>query len=437
MQRVLVLGGYGAFGGRVAERLARVPRDRADRSPDGRWTRRKRSRRACGASGPRAGYPRSRWTVPRSASMTCTARAADRADQRHGTLSGAGLQPGARLHRGGRALSRPRRRARIRHRHYGRWMREARAAGVLVVSGASTVPGLSGAVVDAYAPQFAIAADGEHRHLAGQQLRSRARHHAIDPGQLGRRIADRRSGQARARLAGPAPPRAAGPGRALDRPLRCARPRSVSAAVCRPEDGGCLRRAGGGRVSSGAVGALRAGARGTDAQSGKSGGAAAGDEAQARVSRLRPRRHAGDDGRRGPRRRAASGSTGTWSRGSGHGPYIPATAIGAAGQAPARRHAADARRHAVRRAVHAGRVPGRDRRSRHRRQVPHDARLFIAGCWASASSSCRRACASCTTSPAPASGRAAPTWSAGGRCRAAWWQRCSVCRRRDATRRCA
>ena len=32
---------------------------------------------------------------------------------------------------------------------------EARAAGVLVVSGASTVPGLSGAVVDAYGPQFA------------------------------------------------------------------------------------------------------------------------------------------------------------------------------------------------------------------------------------------------------------------------------------------
>ena len=30
VQRVLVLGGYGAFGGRVAERLARVPRHRAD-----------------------------------------------------------------------------------------------------------------------------------------------------------------------------------------------------------------------------------------------------------------------------------------------------------------------------------------------------------------------------------------------------------------------
>ena len=40
--------------------------------------------------------------------------------------------------------------------------------------------------------------------------------------------------------------------------------------------------------------------------------------------------------------------------GSGHGPYIPADAIGAGGKAPARRHTRGARGHAVHGAVHAG-----------------------------------------------------------------------------------
>ena len=61
----------------------------------------------------------------------------------------------------------------------------------------------------------------------------------------------------------------------------------------------------------------------------------------------------------------------------------------------------------------------RSGRSRHHRRRVHDACRSIAVCWARASTSCRRACASCTISAGVASGLAAPTWSAADRWRAA------------------
>ena len=79
---------------------------------------------------------------------------ADPADQCIGALPEAGLPAGASVHRRRRALHRSCRRARLRRRHPA-LDPEAKQAGVLVVSGASTVPALSAAVMDAYAPQFA------------------------------------------------------------------------------------------------------------------------------------------------------------------------------------------------------------------------------------------------------------------------------------------
>jgi hypothetical protein len=152
MQRVLVLGGYGAFGGRVAERLARVPQIEltiAGRSRDkaeafarslGRETsaqvipaaldggkiggddlKRQRPNILINATGP---YQAQDYSLARGC-IAAGVHYLDLADARTFVTGIAALDA------------------------------EARAANVLMVSGASTVPGLSGAVVDAYAPQFA------------------------------------------------------------------------------------------------------------------------------------------------------------------------------------------------------------------------------------------------------------------------------------------
>jgi len=152
VQRVLVLGGYGAFGGRVAERLARVPQLEltiAGRSQDkaevfaAQLARESRARVIpAAADGAKMSVDELRVrkpavlinaTGPYQAQDYRLARACiaagvhylDLADARAFVTGIAALDT------------------------------EARNAGVLVVSGASTVPGLSGAVVDAYAPQFA------------------------------------------------------------------------------------------------------------------------------------------------------------------------------------------------------------------------------------------------------------------------------------------
>ncbi len=151
MQRVLVLGGYGAFGGRVAERLARVPQieltiagrsqDKAEAFAAG-LAREARARVIpaaidgakigvddlkreqfdilINATGP---YQEQNYSLAR-ACIAAGAHYLDLADARTFVTGITALDA------------------------------EARAAGVLVVSGASTVPGLSGAVVDAYAPEF-------------------------------------------------------------------------------------------------------------------------------------------------------------------------------------------------------------------------------------------------------------------------------------------
>ena len=69
VKRALVLGGYGAFGRRVAERLARVPGHRGGRRRarpgEGRGLR-----GGAGRAGEGARYPRGAWTVRQSALLT-------------------------------------------------------------------------------------------------------------------------------------------------------------------------------------------------------------------------------------------------------------------------------------------------------------------------------------------------------------------------------
>lgn len=152
MQRVLVLGGYGAFGGRVAERLARVPGIEltiAGRSLDKAQAfaaslantaraqvipaamdgakigaedlRHRKPAVLINATGP---YQAQDYGLAR-ACITTGVHYLDLADAR-AFVTGIGTLNG-----------------------------QARDAGVLVVSGASTVPGVSGAVADTYAQQFA------------------------------------------------------------------------------------------------------------------------------------------------------------------------------------------------------------------------------------------------------------------------------------------
>ncbi len=152
MQRVVVLGGYGAFGGRVAERLARVAgieliiagrREEQARAFAARLATRAQAKVAgmgldaadipaavlgdilpavlINATGP---YQDQDYSLAR-ACIAARVHYLDLADAR-GFVSGIGALDA-----------------------------EARNAGVLVVSGASTMPAVSGAVVDAHAVQFA------------------------------------------------------------------------------------------------------------------------------------------------------------------------------------------------------------------------------------------------------------------------------------------
>ena len=152
MQRVLVLGGYGAFGGRVAERLARTPGieltiagrslDKAQTFAAGLASTARAQVIPAALDGAKIGAEDLRHrkptvlinaTGPYQAQDYRLARACiatgvhylDLADARAFVTGIAALDG------------------------------HARDAGVLVVSGASTVPGVSGVVADAYAPQFA------------------------------------------------------------------------------------------------------------------------------------------------------------------------------------------------------------------------------------------------------------------------------------------
>lgn len=152
MRRIVVLGGYGAFGGRVAERLAREPG--IEVIVGGRSL--ERAQAFAAGLAPTA---RAKIATARIDGETLTARelAALRAfvlinasgpyqDQDY-ALARACIAAG--VHYLDLAD------ARAFAVGIGALDAEAKAAGVLVVSGASTVPALSGAVVDRYAPSFA------------------------------------------------------------------------------------------------------------------------------------------------------------------------------------------------------------------------------------------------------------------------------------------
>jgi hypothetical protein len=153
LRRVLVLGGYGAFGRRVAERLARMAgievmvagRDLANAE-------------ACAAELARSAKAR---VVPARLDGE-TIGANDLVEMRPAVLINATGPYQGQDYRLARACI-------AAGVHYldladasgfvtgiGALDAEAKAAGVLVASGASTVPALSGAVVDAYAPQFGM-----------------------------------------------------------------------------------------------------------------------------------------------------------------------------------------------------------------------------------------------------------------------------------------
>lgn len=151
MQRVLVLGGYGAFGGLIAERLARAPGMEvivAGRSEE--------KAKAFAAS--LAGRAKARVSAAR----------VDAGDLSAPTLDSIGpmvlINATGPFQEQDYAVARACIAARV---HYldladarafvtgiGIMDADARQAGVLVVSGASTLPAVSGAVVDAYATQF-------------------------------------------------------------------------------------------------------------------------------------------------------------------------------------------------------------------------------------------------------------------------------------------
>jgi Saccharopine dehydrogenase NADP binding domain len=152
VQRALVLGGYGAFGQRVAERLARVPGLElivAGRS--------QAKAEACAAE---LGKPARARVIPAclDGGMITSAELAQRKPALLINATGPYQDqdyrlPQACISAGVHYLDLADARGFVTG--IGTLDAEAKAAGVLVVSGASTVPAVSGAVLDAYAPQFA------------------------------------------------------------------------------------------------------------------------------------------------------------------------------------------------------------------------------------------------------------------------------------------
>ena len=317
---------------------------------------------------------------------------------------------------------------------------EARSAGVLVVSGASTVPGLSGAVVDAYAPRVCFAAVGHapsSRPATASIRASRQRDRSWAPRAAAshrrQRVQPVRGWQ------GLEPPRAAGPGRTLDQPLRRARSRAVSATLSRPRERpmstppwrsarfiwDC------GRLS----GLVRAGLI-------RNPGKAGADPLLAMKRRLgflgsdrggmlvtlegtRSRRQAQAD-RLAPRRRQRP-----WAVRSGDTPSVLVASDCSSGTLQTRGAMPCLGLFTL------DRFPGRDRRPRHRRRAPHDpsplspaagrALRATAGAGARAARRRRRQRLDGPRRRGARTVAAEPGWS----------RRCSACRRPGAIRRCA
>ena len=304
---------------------------------------------------------------------------------------------------------------------------EAKAAGVLVVSGASTVPALSGAVVDALAPRFAALEAVTTIVSPGNRFDPGLATTQSILGTLGRPIAGAsqsdsvRGWQGLRRVSMPglgarwighcdAPDRALFPHRYPG--LRRA---NVYAAL----------EVGMFHLGLWAVSWL---VRGGLVRNPSGWRAAAGDEAPAGLPRLGSRRHAGAAGRRWMRRQAPKRIDWHLVAGSGHGPYIPATprCCSPSGCSTAPR---SARGHAVRRPVHARRFPGRGRRPRHRGEASHDAALSPpAGRTLRRAAGAGRRAARCHRHIGLGRPRRRGARALAGV--PAWWRRCSACRRR-------
>ena len=143
---VLIVGGYGIFGGRIVELLENEPRLGPDRrrpslgrahQPIATRRRRRGQARSCWRSIAMATSPATR----RAQTATSSSMPAGRSGLRRGALS-----RDRGLHRHAYQLSRPRRRLGFRRRRR-RFDAAARAAGMFVLSGVSSFPVLTAAVV--------------------------------------------------------------------------------------------------------------------------------------------------------------------------------------------------------------------------------------------------------------------------------------------------
>jgi len=152
MHRVLLLGGYGVFGGRIAERLARE-RD-IELILAGRSGERASALAAAIAQNSRAKVTPARLDAMQLATEALAALGAQVVINASGPYQWQDYRlPRASIAAGAHYIDLADARAHVTG--IGVLDAEARAAGVLVVSGASTLPALSAAVIDAYAPRFA------------------------------------------------------------------------------------------------------------------------------------------------------------------------------------------------------------------------------------------------------------------------------------------
>ena len=150
-RRVLIVGGYGAFGARLAERLAReadltviiAGRD-GGRAADAAAGLRRTARATIGSAAIDAGTPDRRALAHLAPAVIINASGPFQAQDY--TLARAAIASGAHY------IDLADARAFVMG--IGALDDAARAAGVLIVSGASTVPAVSAAVIDHYAKQF-------------------------------------------------------------------------------------------------------------------------------------------------------------------------------------------------------------------------------------------------------------------------------------------
>ena len=152
MHRVLLLGGYGVFGGRIAERIARERH--IELILAGRSGERASAQAAAIADQSRAKVTPARLDAMQLETDKLAALRAGVVINASGPYQWQDYRlPRACIAAGAHYIDLADTRAYVTG--IGVLDAEARAAGVLVVSGASTLPALSAAVIDEYAPRFA------------------------------------------------------------------------------------------------------------------------------------------------------------------------------------------------------------------------------------------------------------------------------------------